>query len=111
MSIVEPEKRKRKLVNLSTKLAILKYLDDNHSIRATADESKLSKGTVQSAKHNKETLLKEAESNRSLSKTRIVQQSDINAILWRWFSTARSCGYSISGSHSSGKSQPNRNSN
>ncbi|KAH9263189.1 hypothetical protein BASA83_013471 [Batrachochytrium salamandrivorans] len=45
MSIVEPEKKKRKLVDLSTKLAILKYLDDNHSIRATADKFRLSKGT------------------------------------------------------------------
>ncbi|KAH6563753.1 hypothetical protein BASA60_010603 [Batrachochytrium salamandrivorans] len=88
MSIVEPEKKKRKLVDLSTKLAILKYLDDNHIIRVTADKFKLSKGTVQSAKHNTETLLKKAESNRPLSKARMVQQSDINVILWRWFLTA-----------------------
>ncbi|KAH9268012.1 hypothetical protein BASA84_000480 [Batrachochytrium salamandrivorans] len=40
---MEPEKKKRKLVDLSTKLAILKYLDDGHSIRATADKFKLSK--------------------------------------------------------------------
>ncbi|KAH6590681.1 hypothetical protein BASA61_005201 [Batrachochytrium salamandrivorans] len=81
MSIVEPEKKKRKLVDLSTKLAILKHLDDNYGIRATADKFKLSKGTAQSAKHNRETLLKEAESNRSLSKARIAQQSDINVVL------------------------------
>ncbi|KAH6570130.1 hypothetical protein BASA60_007896 [Batrachochytrium salamandrivorans] len=80
MSIVEPEKKKRKLVDLSTKLAILKHLDDNYGIRATADKFKLSKGTAQSAKHNRETLLKEAESNRSLSKARIAQQSDINVV-------------------------------
>ncbi|KAH6599438.1 hypothetical protein BASA50_003033 [Batrachochytrium salamandrivorans] len=85
MSIMEPEKKKQKLVDLSTKLTILKYLDDNHIIRATADKFKLSKGTVQSAKQNTETLLKEAESNWSLSKARIVQQSGINVILWRWF--------------------------
>ncbi|KAH9263847.1 hypothetical protein BASA83_012724 [Batrachochytrium salamandrivorans] len=54
MSIVEPEKKNRKLVDLSTKLVILKYLDDGHSIRATADKFKLSKGTVQSAKQNRE---------------------------------------------------------
>ncbi|KAH6569988.1 hypothetical protein BASA62_004502 [Batrachochytrium salamandrivorans] len=97
LSIVEPEKKKQKLVDLSTKLAILKYLDNDHSIRATADKFKLSKGTGQSAKQNTEMLLKEAESNRSLSKERIVQQSNINVILWRWFSTARSRGYPISG--------------
>ncbi|KAH6560961.1 hypothetical protein BASA60_000183 [Batrachochytrium salamandrivorans] len=104
MLIVKPEKKKRKLVDLSTKLAILKYLVDGHSIRATADKLKLSKGAIQSAKQNTETLLKEAESNWSLSKARIVQQSDINVILWRWFLTARSRGYPISGSHYSGKS-------
>ncbi|KAH6600824.1 hypothetical protein BASA61_002243 [Batrachochytrium salamandrivorans] len=81
MSIVEPEKKKQKLVDLSTKLAILKYLDDNHSIRATADKFKLSKGTIQSVKQNGEPLSKEAESNRSLSKAIVVQQSNINVIL------------------------------
>ncbi|KAH6600781.1 hypothetical protein BASA61_002199 [Batrachochytrium salamandrivorans] len=96
ISIVKPEKKKRKLVDLSTKLAILKYLDDGHSIKATADKFKLSKGAIQSAKHNTETLLKEAESNRSLSKARMVQQSDINVVLRRWFLTARSRGYPIS---------------
>ncbi|KAH6601568.1 hypothetical protein BASA50_001516 [Batrachochytrium salamandrivorans] len=45
MPIVEPEKKKQKLVDLSAKLAILKYLDDVHSIRATADKFKLSKRT------------------------------------------------------------------
>ncbi|KAH6599235.1 hypothetical protein BASA50_003178 [Batrachochytrium salamandrivorans] len=111
MSIVKSEKKKRKLVDLSTKLAILKHLDDNHSIKATADRFKLSKGIIQSAKQNTEILLKEAESNRSLSKARIVQQSDINVILWRWFSTARSRGYPISCPVFQGKSQANCNSN
>jgi len=41
-------------------------------------------------------ILKEAKSNRSLSKTRIVKQSDVNVILWRWFATARARGYPIS---------------
>ena len=80
-----PDKKKRKLVDLSTKLAIIKYLDDGHSIRETADKFSLSKGTVQAAKKKRESLPQEAESNRTLSKARIVQQSDINIILWRWF--------------------------
>ncbi|KAH6569098.1 hypothetical protein BASA60_008356 [Batrachochytrium salamandrivorans] len=104
MSIVKPEKKKRKLVDLSTKLAILKHLDDVHSIKATADRFKLSKGALfNQPNRNTEILLKEAESNRSLSKARIVQQSDINVVLWRWFLTARSRGYPISGPVSLGK--------
>jgi hypothetical protein len=42
-------------------------------------------------------LLKEKESNRSFSKARIIQQRDINVVLWRWFLTARARGYLISG--------------
>ena len=52
MPNVMPDKKKRKLVDLSTKLAIIKYLDDGHSIRETADKFSLSKGTVQAAKQN-----------------------------------------------------------
>jgi transposase len=88
MSIVETGKKRRKLVDLSTKLAIIKQLDEGHNIRATADKFNLSKGTVQAAKQSRESLLKEAKSNQSLSKARIVRQSDINVILWRWFATA-----------------------
>jgi transposase len=79
----EPEKKKRKLIDLKTKLAIIKHLDDGHSIRATAEKFNLTKGTVQAAKKNKDTLLHEAESNRSLAKARVVHQSETNIILWR----------------------------
>jgi hypothetical protein len=41
-------------------------------------------------------ILKEAESNCPLSKARIVKQSDINVILWRWFATTCARGYPIS---------------
>jgi hypothetical protein len=54
------------------------------------------KKTVQAAK-NKDSILKEAESNRSLSKARIITQSEINVVLRRWFTTARVRRYPISG--------------
>jgi len=43
---MEPEKKKRKVVDLNTKLAIIKHLDEGHNIRATADKFNVSKGTV-----------------------------------------------------------------
>jgi transposase len=43
---MEPEKNKRKVVDLNTKLAIIKHLDDGHSIRATVDKFNVSKGTI-----------------------------------------------------------------
>jgi transposase len=94
---MEPEKKKRKVVDLNMKLAIVKHLDEGHSIRATPDKFSVSKGTVQVAKENKDLILKEVESNNSLSKARIVKQSDVNVILWRWFTTAHARGYPISG--------------
>jgi transposase len=35
---MEPEKKKRKVVDLNTKLAIVKHLDEGHNIRAIADK-------------------------------------------------------------------------
>jgi transposase len=43
---MEPEKKKWKVVDLNTKLAIIKYLDEGHSIKATADKFSVSKGTI-----------------------------------------------------------------
>ena len=94
---MQREQKKRKVVDISTKLAIVKHLDQGNSIRSTAEKFGVSKGTVQAAKASRDGLLQEAESNRSLSKARIVKQSDINVILWRWFYTARARGYPISG--------------
>jgi hypothetical protein len=95
--------KKRKVVDLNTKLTIVKDLDEGHSIKATANKFNVSKGTVQAAKENKALTLKEAESNRSLSKAKIIKQSDINVILWRWFTTTCAKGYPISGPILQGK--------
>jgi hypothetical protein len=89
------------VVDLNTKLAIVKH----HSIRATTDKFNISKGIIQAAKENKDLILKEEESNRSLSKARIVKHSDINVILWRWFVIARAKGYPISGPILQGKAK------
>jgi transposase len=70
---MEPEKKKRKVVDLNTKLAIVKHLDEGHSIKATADKFSVSKGTVQATKENRDLILKEAKNNRFLSKARIVK--------------------------------------
>ncbi len=50
-------------------------------------------------------ILKEAESNRSSSKARIVKENDVNVILWRWFATTRVKGYLISGPILQGKAK------
>jgi hypothetical protein len=102
---MELEKKKQKVVDLNTKLAIVKHLDEGHNIKATTDKFSVSKGTVQVAKENKDLILKEAESNCSLSKTRIVKHSDVNVILWRWFAIARVKGYLISGPILQGKAK------
>jgi transposase len=93
---MELEKKKRKVVDLNTKLDIVKHLDEGHNIRATADKFSVSKGTIQAAKENRDLILKETESNRSLSKAKMIKQSDVNVILWRRFATARARGYPIS---------------
>jgi len=57
---MELQKKKRKVVDLNTKLAIIKHLDAGHNISATTDKFSVSKGTVQVAKENKDLILKEA---------------------------------------------------
>jgi hypothetical protein len=54
-------------------------------MKATVDKFSASKGTVQTTKENRDLILKEAKSNCSLSKARIVKHNDVNVILWRWF--------------------------
>jgi hypothetical protein len=93
---MEPKKKKWKAVDLNTKLAIVKHLDEGHSIRTIVDKFNVSKRIVSAAKENRDLILKEAEINRSLSKARIVKQSDVNVILWRWFATTRARGHPIS---------------
>ncbi len=87
------------------KLAIVKHLDEGHNIRAIVDKFNVSKGIVKAAKENKVLILKKAENNRSLPKARIVKQSDINVILWRWFARACARGYSINGPILQGKAK------
>jgi hypothetical protein len=76
--------KKQKVVDLNRKLAIFKHFDEGHNIRAIANKFIVSKGTVHATKENRNLILKEAKNNRSLSKIRIVKQSNVNVILWRW---------------------------
>jgi transposase len=102
---MKPEKKKQKVVDLNMKLAIIEHLDEGHNIRATVDKFSVSKGTIQAAKENRDLILKEVESNCSLSKARIVKQNNVNVILWRWFATARARGYPINGLILQGKAK------
>ena len=88
---------KRKFVTFNTKLDIVSALDEGKSIRVVASEIGVSKGTVQAVKKNRLTILAEAESNRSLTRGRIVVQSTLNILIWRWFALARMHGFPISG--------------
>jgi transposase len=54
-------------------IALELHLDEGHSIRAIADKFNVSKGTIQASKENRDLILKEAESNCSLSKAKIVK--------------------------------------
>jgi transposase len=70
---MELEKKKQKVVDLNTKLAIVKHLDEGHNIRAIVDKFSISKGAIQAAKENRDLILKEVESNHSLLKARIIK--------------------------------------
>jgi hypothetical protein len=56
---MEPKKKKRKVVDLNMKLAIVKHLDEGHNIRIIVDKFSISKGRVSAAKENKDLILKE----------------------------------------------------
>jgi transposase len=70
---MELEKKKQKVVDLNTKLAIVKHLNEGHNIRAIVDKFSISKGAIQAAKENRDLILKEVESNHSLLKARIIK--------------------------------------
>jgi len=53
---MELEKKKRKVVDMNTKLAIVKHLDEGHSIRTIVDKFSVSKGTVQAAHGNRDLI-------------------------------------------------------
>ncbi len=69
----EPKKKKQKVVDLNTKMAIVKHFDEGHNIRVVVDKFSVSKGTVQAAKETRDLILKEIENNCYLSKARIVK--------------------------------------
>jgi len=43
---MEPEKKKRKVVDLNTKLAIIKHLNEGHNIKTIANKFSISKETI-----------------------------------------------------------------
>jgi hypothetical protein len=102
---MEPKKKKRKVVDLNTKLAIIKHLNEGHNIKAIVDKSSISKGTVQATEENRDLILKEVDCSHSLSKARIVKQNDVNVILWGWFAIVHARGYPISGPILQGKAK------
>lgn len=65
--------KKRKFVNVKTKLSIFKHLDEGYNIQATATKFNLLKVTVQAAKQNIELLFKKGKSN-----------------LWEWMASTKS---------------------
>lgn len=67
------------------------------SIRKSAAYHKVSKGTVQNAKKYRAEIMNEFLQNRSMEKFRMAKETDINIIVYRWFSVARASGYPISG--------------
>jgi hypothetical protein len=57
---MELEKKEPKVVDLNTKLAIIKHLDEGHNIRANVDKFSISKRIVQAVKENRDLILKKA---------------------------------------------------
>ena len=93
MPETETNKLKRQSITLDTKIAVLKLLDEGYSIRKVAEKLKITRGSVLYAKNTKDGLLKEDESMRSMKMAWLHGSTEVNTVLWRWFSTARANGY------------------
>jgi transposase len=57
---MELEKKKRKVVDLNMKRAIVKHLDEGHNIKAIVDKFSVSKGTIKAVKENTKGSIKQS---------------------------------------------------
>lgn len=89
--------KKRSKINLEVKHKIVKKLESGMSIRKVAEELNISKGTVQNAQNQKNKINDNFNENKSMKRYRFHKQSNISIVLHRWYSLARSQGYTISG--------------
>ena len=93
--------RKRKILTLEERVAVLKKADEGKSCRAIAIEVGVGKTQIQTIVKEREEILKNWESgqrsDRKYSKPRTAGYEDLDKIVWEWFTTARAKNIPVSG--------------
>ena len=93
--------RKRKILTLAERVAVLKKVDQGMSCRAIAIEVGVGKTQVQNIVKERDEIMKQWESeersDKKYGKTRAVGYEDLDKIVWEWFTIARGKNIPVSG--------------
>ena len=91
-------KRERKICTAETRMAIVKYMDENDSsIRKTAKFFNVDKSTVVNAIKSASILQNMQECNMNMNVSRIFKEDEVNVFVYRWICAARSKGMPVNG--------------
>ena len=92
------DQSKRRKISISTKIAIVEFLQTpGSSLNKAMEKFQVSRGTVQRAKRQTSELMYQKENNKNTKLTRLHHETPLNTLVFRWFCLARSQGFPISG--------------
>ena len=93
--------RKRKILDLEHRVAVLKKIDSGQSFRKVVNELGVGKTQIQGIVHNREDIMKRWEAgertDRKYAKFKKVGYEEINKVMWEWFTRARAKNIPVSG--------------
>ena len=93
--------RKRKVLDLEQRVAVLKKIDSGQSCRKIANELGVGKTQIQGILYDREDITKRWEAgermDRKYAKFRKVGYEEIDKVMWEWFTRARAKNIPVSG--------------
>ena len=93
--------RKRKVLDLEQRVAVLKKIDSGQSCRKIANELGVGKTQIKGILYDREDITKQWEAgertDRKYAKFRKVGYEEIDKVMWEWFTRARAKNIPVSG--------------
>ena len=93
--------RKRKVLSLRERVAVLSKIDSGKSCRSVAGEIGVGKTQIQGILWDREDILKRWEagehSDKKYTKVRRTGYEDLDKVVWEWFTRARAKNIPVSG--------------
>ena len=93
--------RKRRILTLEERVAVLKKIDSGQSCRGVASELGVGKTQIQGIVRDKDDILRRWEagerSDKKYTKARKVGYEELDKVVWEWFTRARATNIPVSG--------------